>query len=469
MKLRIKDRFFGQTAAGIAFLSAYGFFQFAYPYHLMRREQLNLFVYDWGYISETYKGIGWLTRFAGDFTDQFFCFPVAGPVIVALLLVAIGTVAYRISRRWLGKWSSLGISFVVFGWAFMRETGNMYITEYTLATLGYLALILAALQFRKVWQQVTAAVLLFAAAIPLIGNPYHKYYGELWGKPEFLNEQVIGLDIQASRYNWDKLLKISKKQIYVNEAVYLTDLALAVKGQLGNEIFNYPDNYANGLFLWVDGEASQFSISMAGEVWYHMGNMTIAEQSAIVGLQQSPKHVGTRYIKRLAEITLITEEYGAAQKYLNLLSRTLAYRKWALDRMPGNFTPEVGQWLSERRSMLPQEDVIIDSNAFFPELMKDLLRANPDNIIARQYLLTYELLNLRLEDFVNDYCDKMITGAIYEQAMLIWLSIQNKATEEEAARYGVQKQTMQKIQQFYRFPDRYRNTYWYYFMDATSE
>lgn len=469
MKFKIKDRFFGQIAAGLAFLSAYGFFQIGYPYHLMRREQLTLFVYDWGYICETYKGIGGLRRFAGDFVDQFLCFPVVGPVLIALLLTAIGTVTYRICRRWLGKWASLGIAFIVFGWAFIRETGNLYITEFTIAILGYLSLVLAALQFRKVWQQACAAVLLLAAAVPLLGKPYYKYFGEMWGTPEFLNEQVIGLDIQASRYNWDKLLKLSAKRIYVNEAVYLTNLALACKGQLGNEIFNYPDNYANGIFLWVDGEVSQFTIGMAGEAWYHMGNMTIAEQSAIVGLQQSPKHVGARYIKRLAEITLITGEYGAAQKYLNLLGRTLVYRKWANDRMPGNFTPEVEEWLSERRSMIPKDDLIIDSNYYFPDLMRDLLRANPDNLIARQYLLVYDLLNLRIEDFAKDYSDKMITGAIYEQAMLIWLSIHNRATEEEAIRHGVQKQTMQKLLQFYRYPDRYENTYWYYYMDATTE
>lgn len=469
MKPRKTDRYLGQIAAGIAFLTAYGFFQFAYPYHLMRREQMNLFLYDWQYITETYKGIGWLTHFLGDFVEQFMYFPVIGPVLVALIVTGIGAAAYKICRRWLGKWASLGIAFLVFGWAFMRETGNLYITQYSIAVLVYLGLALAALQLKKSWQQAAAAVLLIGIGIYPVGNPYHKYYGELWGIPQFTNEKVIALDVQASRDNWDKVLKLVEKPIYVNEAVYMTNLALAIKGQLGNELFNHPQNYANGMFLWVDSNASQFTDGLAGEAWYHLGNMTLAEQSAIVALQQSAKHTGTKYIKRLAEITLITEEYGAATKYLSMLSRTLVFRKWAISMMPENQSQETKEWLADRRADLPKDDLIYDSNLYFKEILQQLLKANPENMIARQYLLVYDLLNLRVDQFFEDYCSKMITGSIYEQAILIWLSIQNRATEEEAAKYGVKKQTMQKLMQFYRFPERYENTYWYYYMDATSE
>ena len=77
-------------AAALAFLGSFCFFQFAYPYHLMRREQLNLFLFDGDYIAGTYRGTGWLVRFVADFLEQFFHLPVAGPLIVALILTAIG-------------------------------------------------------------------------------------------------------------------------------------------------------------------------------------------------------------------------------------------------------------------------------------------------------------------------------------------------------------------------------------------
>lgn len=469
MKLRIQERYFGKVAALIAFALAYGFFQFGYQYHLMRREQMNLFLYDWEYIRETYRGMGWLSHFLGDFVEQFLYFPVLGPVLIALIILGIAAIPYLISRRWLGRWASLGIAFVFYVWAFMRETGNLYITQYSIAVLSYLALVFVAFLFKKRWQQAAAAALLLGAGVYAIGNPYHKYYGELWGTPEFTNEKVIALDVQASRENWDKVLKIAKKRILVNEAVYLTNLALAMKGQLGNELFDYPQNYANGLFLWVDGESSQFSVGLAGEVWYHMGNMTLAEQSAIVALQQSAKHTGTKYVKRLAEITLITEEYGAAMKYLNMLNRTLVYRKWARSMVPENQGPEEKKWLADRRADLPKEDMIYDSNFYFRDVMLQLLEANPDNMTARQYLLVYDLLNLRLEDFFNNYSAKLIKGSVYEQAALIWLTVQNRTGEEELMKYGISRQTMQRIEQFYRFPDKYKNTYWYYYLYTTAD
>ena len=139
----------GLGAAALGFLSAFLFFQFAYPYHLIKREQANLFVYDGDYIVATYRGMGWLARFVTDFLEQFFHLPVVGPLVVALLITGIGIVVYRILRRFLGFWPSLGIAALVFAWAFLRETGNIYTTRYTVVVLGYLALILAALQFKK--------------------------------------------------------------------------------------------------------------------------------------------------------------------------------------------------------------------------------------------------------------------------------------------------------------------------------
>ena len=137
-------RWMEPVIGGVGFLSAFGFFLLAYPYHLMRREQMTLFLFDGDYIRQTYRGSGWLARFVCDFLDQFFHLPVVGPLVVALLLTAIGVVTYRIVRRFLGEWPSLAVAALVFAWSFLRETENLYSTRYTLVVLGYLALLLLA-------------------------------------------------------------------------------------------------------------------------------------------------------------------------------------------------------------------------------------------------------------------------------------------------------------------------------------
>ena len=113
----------GFIAAAIAFLGSWGFFLFAYPYHLMRREQQNLFLFDGEYIRETYRGFGFLGRFVSDFLEQFFLAPIPASLIVALLLTGIGVVVYRICRHFLGKWPSLGIATLFFAWSFLRGNG----------------------------------------------------------------------------------------------------------------------------------------------------------------------------------------------------------------------------------------------------------------------------------------------------------------------------------------------------------
>lgn len=470
MKNSFLENHFGQIAAGLAFLSAWGFFQFAYPYHLIRREQLDLFLYDWNYLVETYRGIGWLSHLAGDFVDQFFCFPAVGPLIVAFILTGIGTVSYRIGRHWLGRWPSLGIACVVFSWSFLRETNNLYITQYSISVLGYLVLILTALRFRKIWMKTIAAVVFVAVGILTLGSPCHKHYGSLTGFPSLLTERLIALDVNTSNGNWDKVLKLSEKDIYVNIASYFFNLASAQKGMMGNDFFNHSQGpLAGSLFLWVDDDASQFSNGAAGEVWFNLGDMTQAEQSTVVALQISPKHTGARFMKRLAEITLISGEYDAALKYLNILRKTFAYRKWALGRIPENMSEEARIWLDNARANLPKEDFVFDTSLAFRDLLKGLLRANPTNMLARQYLLMYDLELVRIEDFMEDYREMMIPGAIYEQAVLVWLNQHEMADETNMQKYGISRRTMQKFEQFFRYPERYENTYWYYIMDVTTE
>ena len=95
--------YISRNTAIIAFLSSFSFFQFGYPYHLIRREQMNLFLFDADYIRQTYRGVGWMACFVTDFLEQFFHLPLAGPLAVSLLLVGIGWAVYRIS--W---WASVG-------------------------------------------------------------------------------------------------------------------------------------------------------------------------------------------------------------------------------------------------------------------------------------------------------------------------------------------------------------------------
>lgn len=454
----------GLIAACSAFVAAFGFFQFAYPYHLMRREQMNLFLFDWDYIRQTYRGTGWLARFLSDFLEQFFSLPVVGPVIVALLITAIGVVAYRICRHFLGKWPSLAVGAAFCIWSFFRETENIYITRYTIAVLIYLSLILLALRCRRTWMKPAVAAVLVGLAVYPTGTPYNKYYGKAWGWPIIEYDKVIGLDTEVFKENWDKVIKRSKKDLLSTEASYCYNLAHAMKGDLGESLFNYAQKYSNSLFMFITTDLSQFSSSMVGEAWYHLGDMTIAEQSAIIGLQASPKHTGARYIKRMAMVNLVSGEQGAAQKYLRLLSGTLFYGKWARQILAGHPDERTKAKIEDLQSKLAEArtDFVYNANLFRPVLL-GLLEANPSNDLAHEYLLCYDLLSFDLEHFMEDFRPETDTSTLYHEAVLIWLDSQGQLSQENAAKYGVSSSTLNRLGRFMRYPDNYRNTYWYYF------
>ena len=468
---KIKETIISNTnriAPVLAFLTAYGFFQFAYPYHLIRREQMTLFLYDWDYICQTYKGTGWLIRFISDFLEQFFILPVAGPVTIALALTAIAVLAYKICRKFIVHRPSLAVAAVCFIWSFLRETGNLYTTRYTLVVIGYLIVILVSLNFSKTWSKALSAVILLPFAVWSLGSPVHRHYGRIVNVPHIEYDRIIGLDAEVAREHWDKVLKLSGKDLHMTEASYCYNLAQAMKGNLGQTLFDHSQNGSSTLLLRVGTDRSVFSNTLAGEAWFQLGCMTIAEQSAIISLQASPDHTGARYILRLARVNLISGEYATAQKYLSMLSKTLFYRKWARSMMPGSQSDDVRARLSMERTKLARTDFVHHSHET-RAILQGLIEANPGNVMAHNYLLCYDLLNYDLDRFIEDYAPLKIRAHIYHEAVLIWLSQNNRLNETEATRYGVNVSTVDRMQLFFRNPEKYANTYWYYYMNALEE
>ena len=458
----------GPVVAGLAFLGSFCFFQAAYPYHLIRREQLNLFLYDGDYLAETYRGTGWLARFAADFLEQFFHLPVAGPLIVALLLTAIGWATFKICRHFMGQWPSLAVGTLFFAWSFLRETGNLYQTRYTLVVLGFLLLILLALRFRKVWARAVAAVAFLAAGAWALGSPYHPDYGKLWGVPNLDYERMIGLDAETARENWDKVLDLSKKDLYMEEASYCYNLAQAMKGALGDKMLDHSQNHQSTLLFPVSSERAVFSNTLAGEAWFQLGDMTVAEQSAITSLQASPKRTGARFLVRLTRVNLVTGEDAAARKYLDILSRTLFYRKWARSMMPGQQDEATRTRLAAAHAKLMRNDFIHQSDD--PRaVLQDLLEADPTNALAREYLMCYNLMCYDLDGFIQEYAKDLPKARLYQEAVLIWLSRQERLNPAEVNRYGVEVSEVDRMGRFGRNPNAFKNTYWYYYLTAMQE
>ena len=238
---------------------------------------------------------------------------------------------------------------------------------------------------------------------------------------------------------------------------------------------------SQGLFLPVAPHSTYLTIYAANEVWFALGDMTMAEHAAILGMIFSPHHTGARAVKRLAEINLVNGDEAAAMKYLRLLQKTMCYRDWAERRIPGKQTAEVCQWLERKRLLLPATDTL-RSSADIPLSLRHLLRNNPDNVLACDYLLCFDLLNKDIGAFAGDYREfaaKKFPSRLYAEGLLIYLA-GKKASLDEVEKWNIPPQVLDEFSEYTRLYEandgngaplqaKYGKTYWFYFHYATMK
>lgn len=517
-----------QLAAGLCGLTGIAwltFFYALYPYHQFHKEQTLLFLYAADTLSAYLDKPALLSCLAGDFLTQFYLYAPAAALILGLAAAAVGWLAYRLLRPWLPTGIALGLALLLANWEMLRASGLTYPLASTLSLLGGLALglLYRALPNRK-WQAAAAPVLaiggyylfgygvfifvlfalvqtliakkgypeallmlLLAVALPLLtagkqgltpAQAYPYPATAWWDKPDLTHEHLLGMDTEAYRGNWKKVKQLSRAHTAIPAAAYYYYLAHAVEGRLPEALLQGEKPNLQALFLPVSAQSSYLSTLFAGEGWFELGDMTMAEHATLLGMIFSPNHQGSRMIKRLAEINLINGDEAAALKYLRILSKTLFYRTWAAERMPGRESEAVKQWLAGRRAYLPATDTLRLSTTDVVKSLRHLLRANPQNQPARDYLLCAHLLAKNLPGFLEDYAGRPgeTPKRLYAEALLIDL-VRRKAPAEEIKNTIVDARIMEDFKEYNRmyrqfqgnpsalFP-RFGKTYWYYFHQA---
>ena len=300
---------------------------------------------------------------------------------------------------------------------------------------------------------------------------------KVWGKPDKASEQIMGMVVEAERENWAKVSALAAKNDLKSEiGTYYYNLANAMQGRLPDRLMDYYQPFERGLFLPVGPSSTPFQIACAGDVWFELGYMPLAERDAMLGLLFSPAHSGPRYLRRLAECNLVNGDFEAASKYLRMLLNDRGERQWAQERLPGQWSPEYQLRIAEKRNLMPQFDLVhgMDQAQL---VLRILLTANATNKTALDYLLCYDLLTKDLDAFVADYDPSRTASRLYEEAMLIFLAAKGGINEENFARYHIAPQTFNDFNRFVtiynrangvarNLTDEFGKSYWYYFYYA---
>ena len=107
---------------------------------------------------------------------------------------------------------------------------------------------------------------------------------KVYGAPTAEKEWMFGLIVNAERNNWDKVAKLTERDRHTLIGTYYHNMAMAKKGLLSQELMNYYQPNIEGLLLPIKNGSRPLFVSCAGEVWYQLGGVIMAEHSTMLGM-----------------------------------------------------------------------------------------------------------------------------------------------------------------------------------------
>lgn len=292
-------------------------------------------------------------------------------------------------------------------------------------------------------------------------------------------EEVMQYDFLARHQNWNGIIQAANTKAPNNFiSVTALNLALGMKGQLGERLFDYHQNGLQGLLPRFDRDP--VSPLTTSEVFYHLGMINTAQRFVFEAQEAIPDYQkSARCYKRLAETNLINGSYDVARKYLLVLRKTLYYRRWAERTLAllGHEEaivnhPEYGHL----RQVRMKEDFYF-SDQETSQMLGQLLLSNPRNRLAFEYLESSYLLSKNLDSFVQclGYGNALNYSRMprcFDQGILLWWSRDHKASEKMP--FSVSPDLVSRMHSFYtmmqaqnrdseRIKASFGQTYWYYY------
>jgi len=273
--------------------------------------------------------------------------------------------------------------------------------------------------------------------------------------PKSYKVAVTSIDEAAAAGDWNQVIRLTADCREDDFFAYYRNLAFAHKGLLADSLMHHYAPCENALFYPVEDGSSSFTTTAAGEVWWFLGDLTMAEHATIIGMIGSPGHKQARHLKRLYQINMASGNAKAAAKYRRILEADG-------EEIPADIAPMPCCHYADSLRLAMQYDV----------MLRSLLQQNPNNKPALEYLLCLDLLLKDLASFREDVTRYGLPSksVLYQEAILIvmmnhpelreeWKDYVSELTYSNFVCFNQVMQDKRKKSQL-RY---YRNTYWYYY------
>jgi hypothetical protein len=321
----------------------------------------------------------------------------------------------------------------------------------------------------RVTLAAAAAILVFAA----IGFLGFRNFAN------FSAEEIMRYDYLVRSRRWDDAVKYAERNPPRNFlSLSMLNLSLAKSGQMGSRMFSFPQRGDNGLFIPFNKE--YVAPMMGNEILYNLGFVNAAQEYVFESMETIPDMgKSARALQRLAETNLINGEYRVAGKYIDLLGKTIFYRKWARNaRNYLNNEDKIDKdpdW-GEKRKFAITEDYFFSIKNIEASLAM-MVKAHPDNKTAFEYLMAFYLINKDLRNvlYLVPVMEKMNYREVpvaYQEALMYVLGLNSNDPMKNAPPYISQatKERMQAYAGIYtsyqdaetRLKKNFSGTYWYY-------
>jgi len=282
--------------------------------------------------------------------------------------------------------------------------------------------------------------------------------------------------------NWDGLIKACLKNEWIPHTAQYLNLALAWKGTLLDQMFQYDQRGPDGLIKMSDDRGVETS---QAHIMFAMGNMAAAQDVAFNTLY-STEGFCPAMLKINAQVELMRGAYGVADKYLSILEKAPHYRRWAREQKRFLFNDEAVEadpLLGNGRRSWPKMEGFSMFESPLDELMR-VIDSNPGNSRGMEYALAYLLLSKDIKSvtgMVSRYYGQpgLLSLPVPVQEAVLFYSEYTRNVSgadvlgpEWCKAHGVTEETFQRFQKFQdaslknggKAPKGYKSSYWYFLL-----
>ena len=470
-----------------------------YRHVVIFHEQHHLFRFSLDYIRETAHQQGFTAPCAA-FLAQFGYYPWLAALIWSALLTGVYCMTRAFLRRVAGFNDSLQLSAIIPCWTFFSTVNiDGSLNQFVIVVLSALALycISLVLPARKrvisiPWKPLPYLAPAIIAAIfgafylysfhpvTVTLNGTERTFNRQEVKVQKANEELMVKAAQAvRRKDWDEVLKLSDRQaetgVKNHLMLYFRAMALYHRGELLDRIFEQPQSHGpNSLFFpW---KADKNRAEYGGYIYEQLGALNSAihwEFEALVGWGETAYH-----LINLSRYYIETGKPKQAEKFIHPLKQTLFYRGEARrleEQKKNGHVPGLRDALANvKQNPADFDPVRFDNVLNIGADCKYILLNDPDNEMARQYMLLIFLLANNIGVFYDNLCqfyqpDEPLPRIFEEALCLVRLNYGSdrlaadgfKISPEVDAAYRAFLTEKQKGR-FTNFTPEQRNSLWYY-------